>query len=290
MWKTGFVCFCIFTACLLDVYYAKIRYEGSHVMFYTIYTPDYKTNTKYFGKHDAFFFEKLVETSHPNRWVKQGRFALFDNTSACLLTAAILNLVLDDSGYYSFGVDIKLMPDPTGEEIQLTVIRGEAQRPTTPAPTPTVIVSSTSSPVNITAQNWAGTRDQESYVRFVTVLSLVCVCTLLVVCPFGLFKVLKWATASKLSVSVSYHRKTTAQVVDEYVKMNSVVFTNPPTARSDKGLVIPDLHRPANTEPVSSTDACYMDVVQPDLDQIYTEMNPDVVQESIYQSIDQTTD
>lgn len=77
---------------------------------------------------------------------------------------------------------------------------------------------------------------------------------------------------------------------DEYVKMSSVVFTNSPTAQSDKGSVIQDLHRPANTEPVPSTDACYMDVVQPDLDQIYTEMNFDVVQESVYQSIDQITD
>ncbi|XP_026144581.1 uncharacterized protein LOC113119346 [Carassius auratus] len=290
MWKAGFVCFCVYTACLLDVCYAKIGYEGSQVTFKAIYTPDYKTDTKYFGKHGVFFFEKLVETSHPNRCVKQGRFTLFDNTSACVLTATILNLVLEDSGSYSFGVDITLMPDPTGEEIQLTVIRGEAQRPITPAPTPKVIISSTSSPVNITAQNWDRTRDQESYVRFVTVLSLVCVCTLLVVCPFGLFKVLKYATASKLSVSVSYHRKTTAQVVDEYVKMSSVAFTNPPTARSDKGSVIPELHRPANTEPDPSTDACCTDAVQPDLDQIYTEMNPDVVQESIYQSIDQTTD
>lgn len=39
----------------------------------------------------------------------------------------------------------------------------------------------------------------ESYTRFVTVLSLVCVCTLLVVCPFVLFKVIKWASTCKLS-------------------------------------------------------------------------------------------
>uniref|UniRef100_A0A8C1LIM2 Uncharacterized protein n=1 Tax=Cyprinus carpio TaxID=7962 RepID=A0A8C1LIM2_CYPCA len=269
MWKARVVCFCMYTACLLDVSCAKIGYEGSHVTFKAIYSPDYETNTKYFGKPDGVFFEKLVETSHPNRWVKQGRFALFDNTSACVLTANILKLVVEDSGYYSFGVDIKLMPDLTSDEIQLTVIRGEAP---TPAPTPAPTL-------------------KESYVRLVTVLSLVCVCTLLVVCPFLLFKALKWATASKLSVSVSYHtRKTSAQVVDEYVKMSSVVFTNSPTAQSDKGSVIQDLHGPANTEPVPSTDACYMDVVQPDLDQIYTEMNFDVVQESVYQSIDQITD
>lgn len=77
---------------------------------------------------------------------------------------------------------------------------------------------------------------------------------------------------------------------DEYVKMSSVVLTNSPTAQSDKGSVVEDFHRPANTAPAPNTDACYIDFAQPDLDQIYTEMKPDCVQESVYQSIAQTTD
>ncbi|RXN03113.1 CMRF35-like molecule 4 [Labeo rohita] len=163
-------------ACLRDTSCAKIGYEGKYITFKAVYPPDYETNTKYFGRtHDLFSFEKLVETSHPNRWVKQGRFILFDNTSAHFLTARILRLVAEDSGSYSLGVDIKLLPDLIADEIQLTVITGEAQRPTTPAP-------------------------KESFLRLVTVLSLVCVCTLLVVCPFVLFKVVKWATTYKLSV------------------------------------------------------------------------------------------
>ncbi|XP_073698626.1 uncharacterized protein [Garra rufa] len=270
--------------CLLDTIYSKIGYEGKYITFKAFYPPDYETNTKYFGRTDRrFFFEKLVQTSHPNQWVKQGRFALFDNTSTHVLTAVISGLVAEDSGNYSFGVDIKLLPDLTGDEIQLTVITGEVQRPTAPTPTPTptpkVIVYSTSRPANITAQNWAKTRDQESYIRFVTVLCLVCVCTLLVVCPFVLFKVIKWTSASKPSVSVSYHtRKTSAQIVDEYVKMTSVVLKNSPTA--DKASVVDDFHRPANI------DACYTDhLAQPDLDQIYTEMSPGFVQEPVYQSI-----
>ncbi|XP_058633498.1 uncharacterized protein LOC131541633 [Onychostoma macrolepis] len=269
MWQAGVFCFCIYTACLLDTSCAKIGYEGKYVTFKAIYPPDYETNTKYFGKTDGFFFfEKLVQTSHPNWWAKQGRFALFDNTSTHVLTAAILRLAAEDSGNYSFGVDIKLLPDLTGDEIQLTVVRGEAQRPTTPAK---VIVYSTSSPANITAQNWAKTRDQESYTRFVTVLSLVCVCTLLVVFPFILFKVKKWPPACKLSVSVSYHtRKTSAQVVDEYVKMSSVVLTNSPMTQSDKDSVVEDFHRTANIEAAPNTDACYVDLAQ----------------QSVYQSID----
>uniref|UniRef100_A0A671NGX9 Uncharacterized protein n=1 Tax=Sinocyclocheilus anshuiensis TaxID=1608454 RepID=A0A671NGX9_9TELE len=213
-----------------------IRTTGNHVTFHTIYPPDYETNTKYFGKTDGFFFEKLVETSHPNRWVKQGRFALFDNTSACILTAAILKLVAEDSGYYAFGVDIKLLPDLMGDEIQLTVIMGENP---------------------LTCFIFSMTRKEKLKSHHMTPL---------IVTLITITNVLTDMKASSLQ--------------DEYVKMHSVVLTNSPTARSDRGSVIHDFHRPANTEPVHSTDACYIDFVQPNLDQIYTEINPDVVQES----------
>lgn len=116
--------FISFPACLLDINCANIGYEGKHVTFHISYPEGYETNTKYFGKKDGFFFEKLVQTSHPYRWAKQGRFALFDNTSARILTATILQLVVDDSGLYSFGVDVKLSPD-LSSDIQLTVRRGE---------------------------------------------------------------------------------------------------------------------------------------------------------------------
>ncbi|XP_051726933.1 uncharacterized protein LOC127500027 isoform X2 [Ctenopharyngodon idella] len=287
MWKVRVFCFFICTACLLDINCANIGYEGKHVTFHISYPEGYETNTKYFGKKDGFFFEKLVQTSHPYRWAKQGRFALFDNTSARILTATILQLVVDDSGLYSFGVDVKLSPDLSGD-IQLTVRRGEAQRPTISLPR--VIVSSTNSPANITAQNWTKTRNQESSLKFVSVLSLVCVCTLLVVCPFAVFKVLKWAATCKLSVSVSYHtRKTSTQVVDEYVNMSRTVLPNPPTAQNDEGSLVDDFHRPTNTEQTHNKDANYIDFALADSpDQIYTEMNPGFVQESVYQSIDLT--
>ncbi|KAK9981706.1 hypothetical protein ABG768_001230 [Culter alburnus] len=264
-----------------------IGYEGKHVMFHNRYPEGYETNTKYFGKTDGFSFEKLVQTSHPLRWAKQGRFALFDNTSARILTAVILRLVLEDSGLYSFGVDVKLLPDLSGDDIQLTVRRGEAQRPTISLPT--AIVSSTNSPANITAQNWTKTRNQETSLRFVSVLSLVCVCTLLVVCLFAVFKVLKWAATCKLSVSVSYHtRKTSTQVVDEYVSMSPTVLPNPPTAQNDEASLV-DFHRPTNTEQTHNKDTNCKDLALADSpDQIYTEMNPGFVQESVYQSIDLT--
>ncbi|XP_043106602.1 CMRF35-like molecule 8 [Puntigrus tetrazona] len=279
MWKARVICFCFYAASVMDSSCAIIVYEGKYVTFKATYSPSYESNVKYFGRTDGFlYFEKLVETSRPNQWVKKGRFALFDNSSTHVLTATIMGLISEDSGSYLFGVDIKLLPDLTGEEIQLTVIRGEDQRTTTPAK---VTVYSTSVPAEITTQNRAKTRDQESHARFVTVLSLVCVCTLLVVSSFVLFKVKNWPTTCKLPVSVSYHtRKTSTQVVDEYVKMNSVDLINSPTTQSDKGSAFEDFRRPTNT------DACNTDLAQTDLDQIYTKMKPELAQESIYQSID----
>lgn len=73
---------------------------------------------------------------------------------------------------------------------------------------------------------------------------------------------------------------------DEYVEMSSVFLTNSPMAQSDKDSVVEDFLRPTNTEPAPHTDACYVDLAQPDLDQIYTKIKPDFVQESVYQSID----
>lgn len=64
---------------------------------------------------------------------------------------------------------------------------------------------------------------------------------------------------------------------DEYVQMSSVVLTNSPMAQSDKDSVVEVFHRPANTDPAPNTDACYVDL---------TKLEPDFVQESVYQSID----
>lgn len=73
---------------------------------------------------------------------------------------------------------------------------------------------------------------------------------------------------------------------DEYVQMSSAVLINSPMAQSDKDSVVEDFRRSTNTDPAPNTDACNVDLAQPDVDQIYTKMEPDFVQESIYQSID----
>ncbi|XP_067298647.1 CMRF35-like molecule 8 isoform X2 [Pseudorasbora parva] len=289
MWKARVFCFCIGTVCLLDISCAVIGYEGGEVTFHVRYPPDYEKNSKYFGISDVFFFEKLVQTTESNRWARQGRFALLDNTSAHLLTAAIFGLILEDSGMYTFGVDVKMLPDPD-IQIELTVKKGQPLRPTTSLPR--VIVSTTNSPANNTEMNWTKTSYTESYHSLVTVLSLVCVCPLLVVCSFALFKVLKLATSCNLSVSVSYHTRTTSDhTVDEYVKMSPVVLTNSPSAQSGKGSSVKAFHRPTNTQQTPDKDANYIELTLAEgLDQIYTEMKPDFAQESVYCNIEQTID
>lgn len=292
MWTARVFGFCVCTVCLLDISCAvtEIGYEGEDFTFHVGYPPEYEENSKYFGRSDGFFFDKLVQSAESNRWIRRGRFALLDNTSTHSLTATIFSLISEDSGEYSFGVDVKLLPDPD-TQIQLTVRRrGEPQKPTTSSPR--VVVISTNSPANITAQNWTETGEQESYLRFVTVLSLVCVGTLLVVCPFALFKVFKWAANCKLSVSVSYHsRMTSDHIVDEYLKMSPVVLSNSSVAQREKGSFVEDFHRLTNTQQSHGKDNDYIDSAPADsLDQIYTEMNPGFAQESIYYSIDQITD
>lgn len=116
----------LFPVCLLDisctVRSTEIGYEGEDFTFHVGYPSDYEENSKYFGRSDGFFFEKLVQTTESNRWTRHGRFALLDNTSAHLLIATIFGLISEDSDVYTFGVDVKLMPDPD-TEIQLTVRR-----------------------------------------------------------------------------------------------------------------------------------------------------------------------
>ncbi|XP_073763991.1 uncharacterized protein isoform X2 [Danio rerio] len=266
---------------------AITEYEGKSITFSTSYLESLETNSKYFSR-SGYFCEKLVETSESNRWTTHGRFAIFDNTSTHLITTTILNLTVEDSGLYIVAVDVTLWPDPE-TEIQLTVMRAEVQKTTTPPQrlttpsqrltTPsTVDVHNTNIPAYITPQNKANT---EPHLSLMTVLMVVCACTFLLVCPFSLFKLLKSSSVCKRSASAPYHmRNTSAQVTEEYVKMVPVGL---PDSLTDNCTIGKDFQRHVYVE--METDACYVDPLQ-NLDPAYTEMNPNLVQESIYQTID----
>lgn len=63
----------------------------------------------------------LIWETGSDRWIHQ---VAQTNTSARVLTAAIFGLISGDSGLYTVGVDVKLLPD-LDTQIQLTVRRGE---------------------------------------------------------------------------------------------------------------------------------------------------------------------
>nr|XP_055062610.1 CMRF35-like molecule 9 [Misgurnus anguillicaudatus] len=295
MWKE--ISFCIYTACLLNISFAAkltevIGYKGTNISFQISYLANFEKHDKYFGRSDGFFSKKLIQTSQANRWVRHGRFALFDNTAAHRFTVLITGLMMEDSGLYLCGADIKLQTDPVSE-IQITVRKGETQRPTTP---PRVVISSLHSPTNITTQNQAPNKNQESYLRFVAILSLVCVCAVLCGCLFAVLEVLKRVTTGKMSALLSYHtRKVSDQVVDEYVEMSSIVLQNSPTSHGVECFAVIELDRSTNTEAAPDIDPHYIDAATAlteslDLDQIYTEMDGYAFSDSVYQIIDQTSD
>ncbi|XP_051557804.1 uncharacterized protein LOC127443344 [Myxocyprinus asiaticus] len=298
MWKV--FCLSVITVRLLDigcaVKHTEINgYEEENLVFYVKYRSGYEENIKYFSRSDGFFEKKLVQTAQPNSWSQHGRYALFDNTTSRWVTIVIFRLGAEDSGLYYCGADVTLEVDPM-VEIQITVKKGEPRRPTTE---PRVLINGDdviTNPANIATQNWPKKRDQESYIRLVTVLSVVFVCTLVCVCPFVLFKVLKQVNTCKLSVSASYHtRNMSNQLGDEYVKMSPIVLPNSSTAQSDRASTAKELHRTTDMEAAPDTDTNYIDVDPVlsgslDVDPLYSEMDVDSVQESVYQSINQTDD
>uniref|UniRef100_A0A673MKT9 Immunoglobulin V-set domain-containing protein n=1 Tax=Sinocyclocheilus rhinocerous TaxID=307959 RepID=A0A673MKT9_9TELE len=241
---------------------------GSNISVSCSYPETYQNNSKHFCQTSGSFAPgdlQCVHTTQPESRSEGARLALLDDTSAHVLTANISRLAPEDSGKYWCGVDIALLPDYTSQ-IWITVTSGEIHNRTN-RDTLTFIMQQlihafpSSSVCVLSHQEDISSSCCKSVIDVITFTSIAT----LIVTLITITNVLIDMKASSLQ--------------DEYVKMHSVVLTNSPTARSDRGSVIQDFHRPANIEPVPSTDACYIDFVQPDLDQIYTEMNPDVVQE-----------
>ncbi|TRY92131.1 hypothetical protein DNTS_031447 [Danionella cerebrum] len=271
-----FSLFC--TVCLVKTSVAVTAYEGTPVTFWVTYPPGYESHVKYLGRSGGYF-EKLIESSEPNTWTRRGRFALFDNTSALALTATIFDPTLEDSGYFTLGVDVKMQIDPTAE-IELAVRKAELQRTTKPPQglsTPETgaaaqvvhdgveLMQDTEISPNISTQNWTRTRNQDSRLWLV----LVCVSVLLLLCSFTVFKLITWVSANRMSGSESYQsRKTSPCVAEVYVKMNPIV---PPNSALGAGSALEDF---------------YMNITS-EAEQIYTEMKPDVLHQSVHQATDQ---
>ncbi|MBN3315437.1 ITAE protein, partial [Atractosteus spatula] len=82
--------------------------EGGPVSISCIYSQGYETNAKYFCKEEKKVLStncvNLIKTDAHNTRYTDGRFSLFDNTSARVFTVTIMGVTLEDAGKYFCGV------------------------------------------------------------------------------------------------------------------------------------------------------------------------------------------
>ncbi|XP_061889565.1 uncharacterized protein LOC133639897 [Entelurus aequoreus] len=111
--------FCLTTKTLL---------EGESLEFKCHYKDGRQSSVKYFclidGKRPI---KHLIRAKEHNKWVREGRFSLFDNTSGAFFMVRVDVLYAQDSGLYRCGVDACLTPD-LNDVIQLNVSKGEPPR------------------------------------------------------------------------------------------------------------------------------------------------------------------
>lgn len=67
--------------------------------------------------------DHLIRADKHDQWVSEGRFSLYDNTTAAFFIVRVDKLVPMDSGIYWCGVDVSLLPDHISV-IKLNVTRG----------------------------------------------------------------------------------------------------------------------------------------------------------------------
>ncbi|XP_076842018.1 uncharacterized protein LOC143486089 isoform X1 [Brachyhypopomus gauderio] len=75
------------------------------------YQNGYETNMKYFCKGKGTSCADQIKTDDKNTWVHEGRFSLYDNTSAKVFWVLMRNLTVEDTGTYQCGVDKYLQID-----------------------------------------------------------------------------------------------------------------------------------------------------------------------------------
>ncbi|XDV16738.1 hypothetical protein PO909_016309 [Leuciscus waleckii] len=99
-------------------------YSGGEVNITCKYDKGYTENKKYFLKEQGSMRRDRIRTNEKDKWVKNDRFSLYDDTSSAVFTVTLGNLRERDSGTYQCGVDIKSGTDPL-TEVNLKVITGE---------------------------------------------------------------------------------------------------------------------------------------------------------------------
>ncbi|XP_051741953.1 uncharacterized protein LOC127508231 [Ctenopharyngodon idella] len=103
-------------------------YSGGGVTITCKYDEGYTANIKYFCKGQwKTTCSDLIKTDIKDKWVKTGRFSLYDDTRSAVFTVTIRNLSEEDSGMYYCAADISLAED-FYTEVNLKVIRGQQIR------------------------------------------------------------------------------------------------------------------------------------------------------------------
>lgn len=95
--------------------------EGQTLDFKCEYSHNLQSNAKYLCNSDSN--KPLIRTTKQNDWETNGRFSLYDNTTAAFILIRITNLAPEDSGKYICGVDISLYPDEMSS-VQVNVSQG----------------------------------------------------------------------------------------------------------------------------------------------------------------------
>ncbi|XP_076839245.1 polymeric immunoglobulin receptor-like [Brachyhypopomus gauderio] len=86
-------------------------YSGGGVRIKCKYEEGYETNVKYFCKGKLRPCADQIKTGVKHTWVHEGRFSLYDNTSAKVFWVLMRNLTVEDTGTYQCGVDKYLQID-----------------------------------------------------------------------------------------------------------------------------------------------------------------------------------
>ncbi|XP_035516442.1 uncharacterized protein LOC118327257 [Morone saxatilis] len=98
--------------------------EGQRFDFRCNYQDSQQSNAKYLCyENDNVSSNHLIWTDKHNKWVTNGRFSLYDNTTGAFFIVRVDKLNSEDSGMYWCGVDISQHPDHISV-IQLNVSRG----------------------------------------------------------------------------------------------------------------------------------------------------------------------
>ncbi|KAK9981716.1 hypothetical protein ABG768_001240 [Culter alburnus] len=101
-------------------------YSGGGVMIRCKYNRGYTAYVKYFCKGQWSVCKDQIKTDEKNKWVRSGRFSLYDDTRSAVFTVTIRDLNQWDSGMYWCGVE--RFGNDLYTEVNLKVIRDQPIR------------------------------------------------------------------------------------------------------------------------------------------------------------------